>query len=78
MGVIVIYIYALIAFAFFRPLFNPDDELYCATLAECTVSLLRYGGAAQLTDVRFQFPRFWLFFLSDRNIWNPNKTQHFK
>ena len=55
MGVIVIYIYALIAFAFFRPLFNPDDELYCATLAECTVSLLRYGGAAQLTDVRSNF-----------------------
>ena len=52
MGVIIIYIYALIAFAFFRPLFNPEAELYCNTLGQCTVTLLRYGGAGKLTDVR--------------------------
>ncbi len=51
MGVIVIYIYALVAFAFFRPMFDPDDEKYCSTLAQCSVTLLRYGGTEQLPDV---------------------------
>ncbi len=58
MGVIVIYIYALIGFAFFRPLFNTGDEMYCGTLGECSVTLLRYGGAAQLSDVGIQVQPF--------------------
>lgn len=53
MGIIIIYIYALIGFAFFRALFNPEDSLYCRTLAECFVSVLRYGGPGELTDVSY-------------------------
>jgi inositol 1,4,5-triphosphate receptor type 1 len=43
LGVIVIYIYALVAFAFLRPSFDPANQLYCGTLFECTITVLRMG-----------------------------------
>lgn len=47
---IFLYIYALIGFAFFRSSFNPDDELYCRTLYECTVTLIRYGVIGDINE----------------------------
>ena len=51
MGVIVIYIYALIGFAFFRASFDTDESRFCSTLAECFVTVLRYGAVGELTEV---------------------------
>lgn len=35
LSIILIYIYSIIAFAFFRQDYHPDDGLYCTTLYEC-------------------------------------------
>ena len=51
MGLIIIYLYGLIGFAFLRPLFDPEDELYCHTLAQCVVTVLRYGVVGGISEV---------------------------
>ena len=51
MGVIVIYLYALIAFAFMRASFDVENEMYCNTLLQCFVTVLRYGVIGDITDV---------------------------
>ncbi len=51
MGVIVIYIYALIGFAFFRSSFDTEESRFCSTLWQCFVTVLRYGAVAELTEV---------------------------
>ena len=51
LGLIVFYIYALISFALLRSSFDPDNELYCATLWQCTVTVVRYGLVGDLFDV---------------------------
>ena len=38
MGVILIYIYALIGFAFFRASFDTDESRFCRTLTECALA----------------------------------------
>ncbi|XP_050396256.1 inositol 1,4,5-trisphosphate receptor type 2 [Patella vulgata] len=43
LGFIVIYIYSLIGFALLRSYFSASDYLYCSTLWECTVTVIRYG-----------------------------------
>ncbi|XP_035825085.1 inositol 1,4,5-trisphosphate receptor type 3 isoform X3 [Aplysia californica] len=43
LGLIFIYIYALVGFAIFRAHFAPGNYLYCSTLWECTVTVIRYG-----------------------------------
>ncbi|KAK7114914.1 hypothetical protein V1264_000891 [Littorina saxatilis] len=43
LGFIVIYIYSLLGFALLRAYFKPDDYLYCHTLFQCTVTVIRYG-----------------------------------
>ncbi|BFZ12930.1 hypothetical protein BsWGS_15969 [Bradybaena similaris] len=43
LGFVVIYIYALIGFALLRASFEVTDNLYCATLWQCTVTVIRYG-----------------------------------
>ncbi len=55
MGLIVIYIYALIGFAFFRASFDPEDQKYCQTLYQCFVTLIRYGAVGELADVSLLF-----------------------
>lgn len=50
MGLIIIYLYALVAFAFMRAIFSEDDELYCNHLYECFVTVLRYGVIGDITD----------------------------
>ena len=51
LGLIVFYIYALISFAILRSSFDPDNELYCATLWQCTITVIRYGLVGDLFDV---------------------------
>ncbi|KAI0208429.1 Inositol 1,4,5-trisphosphate receptor type 2 [Lamellibrachia satsuma] len=42
-GLIIIYIYALFGFAFYRELFDAQTGLYCTTLYECSVTMLHRG-----------------------------------
>ena len=51
LGMIIIYIYALVGFAFFRPVFKDDEEQYCNTLYECTVTVIRYGVVGDISEV---------------------------
>ena len=55
MGVILIYIYALIGFAFFRASFDTGESRFCNSLAECFMTVLRYGAVGELTDVGLNF-----------------------
>ena len=45
LGLIVLFIYAVISFAFLHNYFRITDDasLYCETLLECMYSVLRYG-----------------------------------
>lgn len=43
LGVVILYIYSLVGFAFLRDTFNPDNQVFCATLTQCFVSVIRYG-----------------------------------
>ena len=47
----VLYLYALIGFAAFRPSFDPSEELYCATLYQCAVTIIRYGLIGDIGEV---------------------------
>lgn len=54
LGLIVIYIYALIGFAALRAFFAPGEYLYCSTLWQCTVTVIRYGLIGDMFDVSIQ------------------------
>ncbi|CAL1526674.1 unnamed protein product [Lymnaea stagnalis] len=43
LGFVVIYIYALIGFALLRVYFQNESSLYCSTLWQCTVTVIRFG-----------------------------------
>lgn len=47
LGVVVLYIYAVVSFAFLHESFeapdNDDATLFCSTLYECFASTIRYG-----------------------------------
>jgi len=43
LGVVILYIYSLIGFAFLRDVFNPNSHVFCASLTQCFVSVIRYG-----------------------------------
>ena len=51
LGLIVIYIYALIGFSLLRAFFDPANYLYCHTLWQCTITLIRYGLIGDMFDV---------------------------
>ena len=55
LGVIVIYMFALVGFALYRDALDSrvEDEqsLYCFDLGQCTVSFLRYGLIGELFEV---------------------------
>ena len=53
LGFIVFYLYALISFAMLRSSFDPENNLYCATLWQCTITVIRYGLIGDMFDVRF-------------------------
>ncbi|KAL4233980.1 hypothetical protein ACF0H5_005635 [Mactra antiquata] len=50
LGLCVFYLYAIISFAMMRSMFNPDDYLYCDTLWQCTLTVIRYGLIGDLFD----------------------------
>jgi len=50
-GLIVIYIYALIGFAFYRELFDPTEGLYCTTVYECTMTFIHRGFIKGIIEV---------------------------
>ena len=55
LGIIVFYIFSLLAFAAFRANFEPNalPPLWCNTLYECTVSMIRYGLIGELFEVGY-------------------------
>jgi len=52
LGCIVFYLYALVSFALLRSSFDPDEGMYCATLWQCTVTVIRYGLIGDIFEVR--------------------------
>lgn len=46
-----IYIYALVGFSLLRAYFSPGEYLYCSTLWQCTVTVIRYGLIGDMFDV---------------------------
>ena len=50
-GLIIIYIYALFGFAFYRELFDAQTGLYCTTLYECSVTMLHRGFILGILEV---------------------------
>lgn len=52
LGLIVIYIYALVGFSLLRIFFAPGDYLYCSTLWQCTITVIRYGLIGDMFEVR--------------------------
>ncbi|ELU03897.1 hypothetical protein CAPTEDRAFT_143471, partial [Capitella teleta] len=53
LGLVIFYLYALVAFAYFRDVFVPSKSLYCATLWQCTVTMVRYGLLGDYDEVTF-------------------------
>ncbi len=51
LGFVVFYLYALISFAFLRSSFEKDEEMFCATLWQCTVTVIRYGLIGDIFEV---------------------------
>lgn len=43
LGGVVLYIYAVISFAFLHESFDPQEDLYCESLGECFITVVRYG-----------------------------------
>ncbi len=50
LGLIIIYIYALIGFAFLRDVFH-DNALFCTSMWECFCTMIREGLLYGLTEV---------------------------
>ena len=53
LGFFIIFIYAVISFAFFHGYFDARDDLFCETLAQCFVTLIREGLLGTLGSVSF-------------------------
>ncbi len=65
MGLIIIYLYGLIGFAFMRSMFKKEEQMFCSSLLECTVTVFRYGIIGDIDGVRYQliyFPQFSVMF----------------
>ena len=55
-GIAVLYIYALVAFAFFPMIFHPETGMFCGTFYECMVTSIRRGlidGLYNVSDLRW-------------------------
>ena len=54
LGTVVLFIYAVLSFAFLYDRFyqTDDDSLYCDTLLQCFVTVVRYGLLDNLGQVR--------------------------
>ena len=51
LGLVVFYLYGIIGFALMRSMFDPNDYLYCNTLWQCTITVIRYGLIGDLFEV---------------------------
>ncbi|CAG5128027.1 unnamed protein product, partial [Candidula unifasciata] len=51
LGLVIFYLYGMIGFALMRSMFNPNDYLYCNTLWQCTVTVIRYGLIGDLFEI---------------------------
>lgn len=51
LGLVVFYLYAIVSFALMRSMFDPESYLYCASLWECTITVIRYGLIGDLFEV---------------------------
>ena len=51
LGLVVFYLYGIIGFALMRSMFDPADYLYCNTLWQCTITVIRYGLIGDLFEV---------------------------
>lgn len=58
LGIIVIYIYSLVGFSLLRAYFAPGDYLYCSTLWQCTITVIRYGLIGDMFEVSFMLLNF--------------------
>ncbi|KAK3086885.1 hypothetical protein FSP39_024881 [Pinctada imbricata] len=56
LGLVVFYLYGIIAFALMRSMFDPDEYLYCDSLWQCTVTTVRYGLIGDLFEVMRAHP----------------------
>ena len=54
LGLVFFYLYALIAFALFRDVFTPKSQMFCGSLFECTVTVIRYGLVGDYDEVSDQ------------------------
>ena len=51
LGMVIFYLYAIVAFALFRDVFDPQQHLYCDSLLQCTVTMVRYGLIGDYDEV---------------------------
>ncbi|XP_021341779.1 inositol 1,4,5-trisphosphate receptor type 2-like [Mizuhopecten yessoensis] len=51
LGLCVFYLYGIVGFAMMRSMFQPSDYLYCDTLWQCTITVVRYGLIGDLFEV---------------------------
>ena len=53
LGLFVLYIFTLVAFGLLRSSLDPEDEqpLYCITLGQCLVTIIRFGLLGELFEV---------------------------
>lgn len=63
-----IYIYALVGFSLLRAFFSPGEYLYCSTLWQCTVTVIRYGLIGDMFDVSTVFTMTIKFRANDINV----------
>ncbi|GFR59759.1 inositol 1,4,5-trisphosphate receptor type 1 [Elysia marginata] len=50
LGLVVFYLYAMIGFALMRSMFDPGEMLYCDSLWQCTITVVRYGLIGDLFE----------------------------
>ena len=51
LGLVIFYLYALAAFALFRDVFDPRTQMFCGSLWQCTVTIIRYGLVGDYDEV---------------------------
>ncbi|KAK3610323.1 hypothetical protein CHS0354_029792 [Potamilus streckersoni] len=56
LGLVVFYLYGIVGFALMRSMFNPDEYLYCDSLWQCTITVIRYGLIGDLFEVMKSHP----------------------
>ena len=50
-AIVCIFIYSVVSFALFRDFFEPESALFCETLWQCFLTVLRVGLLSSFHDV---------------------------